>query len=95
VYVREPATTEMIWNTVRFYGIYNGERGQVIHARIKGDCIPDDINFEPFEVEFSDKTRNITGVVKVYEFTESAILSAYDAGGYEWCENFELVEPTV
>lgn len=91
VYVREPPVTEIIWNTGRPYS----DEGQIIHARTKDGFVPDPVlNVEPFDVEFSDKTRGVSGIVKVFSFGKAQILSAYDAGGYKYCSDFTLEEPT-
>lgn len=97
-YCKFPQITKMIWNTGRYYA----PEGQIIHAQIMSleEVLADEMlnNCEQNErgmlpVKFSDKTRNLHGVVWVWRFSQDVILKAYDRGGYGDCQDFTLGEP--
>ena len=91
--IQESPPKEIIFNTGRYYGEYNGESGQVIHAKIVDEPLNHD--FLNHVVHFSDKTRNITGRVEVFEFAPDDILDAYDRGGYSYVKDFTLEKSKI
>jgi len=67
------------WNTGRMYT----PEGQLIEAALVASD-EDEFGFTWHTVEFHDRSRMVSGrITNLLDFTETAIMAAYDAGYYQ------------